>query len=241
MKILPISVYSQRNAECAVASMASVSNFYRSDLDYEYMRDLVGRSFPNFSKEGLDTGEMCIVLNKVGFRRVSIVSTDVGIFDYKWRTFSKQKMKETLKLKIKKTKNKDDKEYAKLYYKFLDFNKNNKLILDYEFDKYIVKEIDKNRPLLLSFNWNILFREPKRDKNEVEDQFTGEYMYHAVVVCGYNKAGVFLADSHKSMRSRRNIKYIKKGIYHVEWKYIMLALGRAGDLILLDKINDKLV
>ncbi|MFW6130208.1 MAG: C39 family peptidase [Atribacterota bacterium] len=239
MKILPINVYEQFLAECSVAASSSIANFYNSNINYNDARKIALKISPSFSEEGLYSGDLGLLLNALGFNKVHIITTDVSIFDYSWRRYSKENMKKALRLKIKFLSDEDSqtKLMLKSYIKFLFNKRSNKIIIDYEFDKYIINEIDNERPVLLNFNWNVLFKQTKRS-DMGEDDIRGEYTDHSVVVCGYDANGVILVDSHKEKRSLKNIKYLKKGIYKVDWKHIMIAMGFCGDIILAGKFKN---
>lgn len=241
MKILPVKVYEQFIAECSVAASSSIANFYNSNIDYKDVREIASSVSPTFSEEGLYSGDLGVLLNTLGFNKVHIVTTDVSIFDYSWQKYSKKKMKKALKSKIgfmsKDKTNHDAVLMLESYINFLSNKRSNKIIIDYEFDKYIINEINSQRPVLLSFNWNVLFKYAKRN-DAGKDAIDGEYTDHSVVVCGYDTDGVILADSHKEKRSIKNVKYLEKGIYKVDWKYIMIAMGFCGDIIMVDKFKN---
>ena len=216
--------YVQDPSYCAVASVASVANYYNKDIDYEETKKITNRLFRRKKGkpfEGLETQKIGLLLNAVGFDKVTIISSNLDFLDYEWSTKNKKDLVATFLDKAQQRKC-DYKWYCRLMHRFLTNRSKNKLIIDYNFGKYIRKSIDNGMPLIATFNWTMFFR-CKRDKDD-------DYEEHAVVVNGYNKKEAMIIDSHVGSYKYRLKKY-SKGIYNISWENLMTVIG-VGDLIL---------
>jgi len=219
-----VNRFVQEPSHCAVASIASLANFYNKDIDYKKTKSIANRLFRRKKGqpfEGLETQKMGLLLNAVGFDKVIIVSSNLDFLDYEWSTKSK---KDLVELFFNKTKDKkcDYKWYCRLMHKFLTKRRKNGLIIDYNFGDYIRQSIDNGEPLIATFNWTMFFRY-KKDIDEDSEE-------HAVVVNGYNKKEAMIVDSHVGLYKYRLKKY-STGFYNVSWENLMTVMG-PGDLIL---------
>jgi len=221
---IKVKRYVQDPSYCAVASIASISNYYNKDIDYEKTKSIANRLFRRKKGkpfEGLETQKMGLLLNAVGFNKVTIISSNLDYLDYEWSTKNKKHLVETFLNKSKERKC-DYKWYCRSMHKFLTNRKKNQLIIDYNFGEYIRKSIDDGMPLIATFNWTMFFRYKKDEDGEFEE--------HAVVVNGYNKKEAMIIDSHVGFYKNRLKKY-SKGFYNIGWENLMTIIG-PGDLIL---------
>jgi hypothetical protein len=221
---IKVKRYVQDPSYCTVASIASVANFYNKDIDYKKTKSITHKLFRRKKEqpfEGLETQKMGLLLNAVGFNKVTIISSNLDFLDYDWSTKSKKHLVETFLNKSKERKC-DYKWYCRSMHKFLTNRNKNKLIIDYDFGKHIRKSIDNGMPLIATFNWSMFFRY-KKDKDD-------DYDEHAVGVNGYNKKEAMITDSHAGFYKYRLKKY-SKGAYNIGWENLMTIIG-PGDLIL---------
>lgn len=231
MPKLRVKRYVQDPACCAVASSASVANFYNKKIDYPLTKIIAEDMIGDEVLDGLYTGEIGLLLNWLGFSKVDIISSDINFLDFTLNKLSKKKKLEELKKELRV--NKECKENIKSVISFLDSPEyKNKIVVDSHFEKYIKKNIDENKPFVLTFNWTLFFGMPKlNDKGEV-DAHKGNFEEHAVVVNGYDDKGIFIVDSLKSSYTR-NLKKYSRGKYHVNWADMMASMP-FGDLIIPD-------
>lgn len=227
MRKLKITRYKQKPGHCAIAACATVGNFYNPDIDYEQSQKIVKKKVVKDIDEGLDSGEIGSLLNHLGFRKVTIVTTNLNIFDYSWSKYKKNHLISTMKEMGKSYKG-EYREVLKSLRKWLEFNQfDNNIIIDYDFSKYIRQALDDKKPLVLSFNWTMYFKYAKY-KGIIENAIKGEAEEHAVVAYGYNKKGVYICDSHHQCYKYRLKKY-RDGLYTIPWEHLMTIMG-LGDL-----------
>ena len=135
---LKVNRYLQDPAHCAVASCATIGNYYDEDIDYEWTKELATDLVKDTS-EGMDTGEMGLLLNKMGFKKVIIISCNLHVLDYKWANVSRNKLIENLK----KLRGLSGFEYRDECNAFIQFLKNNEcdnsLVINFNFSKFIRK------------------------------------------------------------------------------------------------------
>jgi len=216
--------YIQDPAHCAVASVASLANFFNDEIDYEKTKKITNKIFrikKDKPFEGLETAQIGLLLNSIGFNKVTIISSDMDYLDYQWSTKSKKFLVE-LFLDKSKRRSCEYRKYYKIMHKFLTNSRKNNIIIDYDFGRYIRESIDEGVPLIATFNWTMFFRY-KKDKNDEAEE-------HAVVINGYNKKEVMIVDSHVKVYKNRLKKY-RKGFYNISWENLMTVIGM-GDLIL---------
>jgi len=238
MRRLKMMHYYQDPAHCAVASCACVANYYDSKIDYEYTKKI---AYSKISKkvidEGLDSGEICLLLNKLGFNKVILVSSVFDVFDYEWEDYGKKKMLYNLEESMKKKKNKEERNETKSIYKWYKQKEyRNKIIIDYNFGKYIRKYLNKRKPVIITFNWTMLFKFPKEDEKGNTDIANGIPQEHAVVANGYDEKGVWIVDSHHKYYKYKRKKY-RRGFYKISWENLMTTIGE-GDVIFPDNYNN---
>ena len=238
MRRIKVTHFLQDPAYCAVASSAVVANFYNSEINYNDTKTLAHKKI---SKEvgwiGLDSGEICVLLNLLGFRKVTLVSSSLGIFDYSWEKYSKNKLLGTLYESIKKKKEKIDRDLSKNILKWYSQEEYNNIIkIDYDFKKYIKKYLNKKKPVIVSFNWTMYFRFIK-DGEYSGDAINGEDQEHAVVLNGYDDKGVWIVDSHHKSYKYKRKKY-RRGFYKMKWEHLLTCMGQGDVIFPEDYINE---
>ena len=231
MKRLKVTHYLQDPAHCAVASCAVATNYYNPDVGYQDTKKVASKLSSKIADEGLDSAQMGILLNRMGFQKVTIISSLLNCFDYEWAKYSKKKLLETFEEAFKEKEDKDEIATLRNFHKWLR-NKSfdNKLIIDYRFRKYIQKHLNRRKPVILSFNWTMFFKFPKDGVHGGADVFNGTDTDHAVVANGYDKKGVWVCDSHHSAYKYR-LKRFRKGFYKIPWDSLLSCMGQ-GDVIL---------
>jgi hypothetical protein len=229
MKQLDMTPFEQDYGCCAVAASAIVANYYDSEIDYKKAKSLtLKRVCRKVADKGLETSQIGTLLNLLGFQKVTIISSDLDLLDYTWKNLNRKRMIDILEKSVVESKKRDKKYSAKLMIKWLgNLRYNNKLIIDYNFGKYIRKHLDKNKPVIIVYNWTIYHKAPKEGKNG-PDVFNGKEECHAVVISGYDDKGVYIIDSNYRPSKR------KKNSYKMSWENLMTCMG-TGDVILADK------
>jgi len=234
MKRLKVKRFLQDPSHCAVAACAELVNYYNPTIDYEYTKKLAYKKISKkIGDEGLETSEMALLLNYLGFKKVTIVSSSMNVFDYSWSKYGRKKITETLKDAILKKKDKDEKIQTKNIYKWISKTEyKNCIKIDYDFDKYIKKQLRKGNPIILTFNWTLFFKFIKDGENG-GDAINGETEEHAVVANGYDNKGIWIVDSHHEYYKYTRKKY-RKGFYKLPWSHLYTCMGE-GDLILAEE------
>lgn len=231
MKRIKVTHFLQDPSCCAVAAAAVLANFYNPDMDYEDVKKIAYRKVSKkIVDEGIDSFQICILLNYLGFQSVTLVTSDFSCIDYTWSQYGKRKMKKVLKESISSKKDKEEKELAKNLYKWYILKGfNNNIKIDYNFGKYIRKQLNRKKPVMLSFNWTMFFKFAK-ESDIGADPFNGDYEEHVVVVNGYDKNGVWVVDSHHQSYTYKRKKY-RNGFYKISWENLMTIMGQ-GDVII---------
>ena len=234
MKRLKVTRYLQDPSHCAVGVCAAVANFYNRDIDYKYVKKIAYKKVnENISEEGLETSEICMLLNYLGFQKITLVTSDFTIVDYMWSEFSKKKMKETLKNSVANKEDKEDKNLTKNLYKWYNLKHyDNILKIDYNFGKYIRKHLNKRKPVVITFNWTMFQKYSKENEYGNNDPINGDFTEHAVVANGYDDNGVWVVDSHHQFYKYKRKKY-RRGFYKISWENLMTIIGQ-GDVVLPD-------
>jgi len=223
MRKLKITRYKQKPSHCAIAACATVANYYNSNINYEKTQEIAKAKVAENIDYGLDSGEIAILLNHLGFNKVSVISTNLHIFDYSWAGLSKNNLLSKIQ-EMKKSYKGIYIDVLKSLYNWLKSDKfDNNLIIDYDFGKYIRQSLDKKQPLVLSFNWTMYFKYSKY-KNKKLNPIKGDFDEHAVVAYGYNKKGVYICDSHHECYKYRLKKY-RNGLYNIPWEHLMSIMG----------------
>lgn len=223
---LSVNRFLQLPGECAVAAAATVANFYNTAIDYEYTRSLC-----NPDGEGMYTPDIALLMNQLGFQKVTVVSSDLNLLDYDWRKLKKTDLIQQMKKVARYHYDIDQKESAGMYVKFLkDETKDNRLIIDHHFGRYIRESLSRDCPVMISFNWQMFFEFTKWNDNGKNDPIHGNTEEHEVVVCGCDDEGVDICDSHYEMYYGKLAKF-KSGRYRMDWETLHTVMG-VGDLII---------
>jgi hypothetical protein len=230
MKKLEVKRFIQDPAHCAVAAVAAIANFHNSDYDYAKVKKIAKLLFKDLD-DGLNTGEIGILLNSLGLKKVKIVSSDIRYLDYKWAKYSKKKLIKTLKRYAEDCSN-DYYLCADDLANFLENETDNQLILDYDYKRFIISAIDQNNPPLLSFNWTMLFKFSKYEPG-TKDFADGEVEEHAVAINGYDKEHAHIVDSHVEYYTYSRKKY-RKGYYKILWHHLLTAM-HWGDVVIAEE------
>lgn len=231
MRKLPVTHFVQEPSHCAVASSACVANYYDKSNNYETVKAVTKENVVKDTSCGLDTGEMALLLNFLGFRKVTVVSANLEYLDWGWAKQTKKGMIECLHEKrphlcaLYKS-------HVDCFCKFLQNEGfDNRLVVDYDFGSYIRDFIDAGKPVEITFNWTLFFKFSKYDGDN-PDPILGKCEEHAAVVCGYDSKNVRICDSHHQYYKYRLKKY-RQGFYNIKWEHLMMAMSH-GELILPD-------
>ena len=238
MRRLKMTHYLQDPAHCSVAVAACVANYYNSEINYEIVKKIAySKVYKKIAEEGLNSGEICLLLNKIGFHKVSLISSYFSVFDYSWEKYRKRKLLKEMEEAIKKKKDESEKLDLKSIYKwYKQKGYNNKIIIDYNFGKYIRKYLNKRKPVIISFNWSMFFKFPKEDERENIDIINGKSSEHVVVVNGCDEKGVWIVDSHHKYYKYKRKKY-RRGFYKISWENLMTIIGE-GDVIVPEEYQE---
>ena len=220
LKLLKVRRFKQKPGQCAIAASASIANFYDSKIDYDTAQ-YVATSITNGPIDfGLYSGEIGLLLNDLGFRKVSIISAEIDWLDFSWHDISNATMIQNLKKVNRRFKPPFNLE-IKSVIRFLSRKKNkNKLIVDFKHVDYIRKAIDDGLPVILSYAWTKVFKFAKCNQSGDTDPFRGDPDEHAVVVCGYDDEGAYILDSHNELYKGPLKKY-SSGRYKMLWTDLM--------------------
>lgn len=226
---LHLDRFRQGAGECAVAAAASVANFFDKEIDYKLVRKIA-----NTDGDGLYTPQIGMLLNQVGFDKVTIISADLKQLDFDWQDLPKDELVQQLKRSARWHPDEGYREPAAAYVQFLtDEECHNELIIGHHFGRYIRKYLSKGIPVMASFNWHLFFNYPKWDDHGEPDALKGDYEEHEVVICGFDEHGVDILDSHYEMYYGKLAKY-KNGRYRMDWETLHTVMG-FGDLIIPQK------
>lgn len=222
--------YLQDPGACAFGAVASVGNHFDRKINYDTVCKI---ECPD--GDGLYTPQIGLLLNKVGFTAVTIVTADLDQVDFKWESLSKKKLIEQLKTSRRSHPIKNCRDVARHYVNFLESENGNNVIIDRQFGHHIRNGIDNGLPVLVSFNWNLFFRFPKWNSDGKPDPIRGDFEQHEVVIYGYDDSGVNIIDSHHEMYKGKLKKY-RNGRYKMDWETLMTTMG-AGDLIIPNEFS----
>jgi len=235
MPKLNVQRFVQSPSCCGVAAAASLANYYNPDVNFIKTR-MLAKEHLHKLKDGLYTGQVGYLLNLLGFKKVTVVSTDIGFLDYSWAGLGKRNLISTMEDASHELPDADSRKMCRDMLKFLQRKKvKNKLIIDYAFPKYIRKYLTQGIPLMFSFNWTMFFKYPKYRKL-TPNPMKGDYEWHYVVCSGYTKTGVYLVDSQYQWYKYR-LKQYRKGIYHAKWDRLLTCMGLNADLIIPEEYN----
>ena len=235
MNILPLNLFEQEHSDCGIASASSIVNYYNPKISYDRVKKLAFKFDPRIQNEGTCSGQLGIVFNALKFKKVTIYSSNHEVVDFSWKKLKKEKIRSSLKDISVYGKNKEFREDAFWYYKFLlKRSFDNKLIVTSDFANIIRENIDNYKPVLIDYNWSQIFNHPKLNNRSEPDYIKGDVGYHAVVVVGYNKEKVCILDSHNDMQKSNKVEPINKGCYYIKWDHLMVAMGNS-DIIVPEK------
>ncbi len=228
--LLSVKRFKQHPMECAVAAASSLANFFDSGVEYDSVRDMLKASQ---RKKGLYTSQQGRLLNQLGFENVTIVTADLNLVDFTWANYTKKSLVRRMK-KLRayyRRTNDETWEYVSDMIEWLEDEEfDNKLIIDYEFKKYIKRQLDRGVPVGAAVNWTSLFKFSKGNRRQ-KDDIKGQQEDHAIVLRGYDKDGVFVVDSHHKYYTGKRAKY-RRGYYKLAWDKFLVNIP-AGDLILV--------
>lgn len=218
--------YLQDPGGCAFGAVAAVGNFFNKKIDYGFV---CGLEEPD--GEGLYTPDIGLLLSRVGFTQVTIITADLDQVDFKWVNLSKKKLVEQIKQSRRFHLDSTIREQSRSYVKFLEYEGNdNQLVIDMHFGDHIRRALDGGSPVLASFNWHLYFNMPKWNEYGEDDPIKGDFEQHEVVINGYDAKGVYILDSHHEMYKGKLKKY-RSGRYRMDWETLMTTMG-CGDLII---------
>lgn len=237
MRINGLKRFVQEPSQCAVAACACIGHFYNKAIDYDNTKTLaISLNSGIVRKRGLDSAEIGLLLNTLGFKKVTIISSDLEYLDYSWTKLSKVGLIEELLIISRKTSHSCS-ETAKLMVEFLKYQGfQNELIIDHNYGDFIRGTLSNRCPVLLAFDWSLKFKMPKR-RGQIVDPISGEREYHVVVGYGYNENGVFVIDSHEKSYKYK-LKKFRKGKYMIPWEEMMITMA-SGDLIIPEQYHVK--
>ena len=237
MRPLHVLRYKQDPSHCSIASCASIANYYNKDITYKVAKEVCKANVLEDIPSGLYSSQIGLLLNHLGFRKVTIVSCDLSHYDFAWVNLSKHKKIEAISHMIRSRSVdeviRDCLKSVREYLKAED-NSDNNLIIDYKFGDYIRQYLDVKKPLVLSFNWTMYFRQPKCDSKK-PNYITGNEEYHAVACRGYNNDGVHIVDSHHQFYKRK-LKKFRDGYYLIPWEELLTVMG-TGDVIIPEEYD----
>lgn len=229
-------IQGQGLGHCAVASSASIANYYNKKINYELAQEITRKHVTDELDDGLYTGHIGILLNLLGFKKVTIISSDTNAYDFSWNSFSKKALiQELANLKRKRSFHQDERDNYAAMYHFLKESRKNKLILDSSFGDHIRSSLYQQKPVIISYNWTLLFQSPKYNAKDVNDYINGDIDYHAVVARGYDERKVMIVDSQYYSYTYK-LKKFKKGYYNIGWEEILMALA-GSDIVLPDEYD----
>lgn len=229
MKKLKVNRFLQKPAHCAVAASATLSNFYNKYVDYEVAQNVAKTNVVDDLSNGLSSSEICKLLNCLGFKKVTLVSSNLNVLDYEWANLKKEELIEKLDFFSKTSESDYVDEASSLVNLLQQKDHDNNIIIDYDFSKYIKDTLDKKIPLMITFNWTMFFKFAKCDEKG-KNPIHGDWEEHAVVAHGYNNRSVFICDSHYQYYKYK-LKQFKKGFYKIKWEHLMSIIG-FGDVII---------
>lgn len=229
MKILSLNIYKQKNEDCAVATVASVANYFNNNITYSQVCSLAEKTNKGCLANGMFSGDIGILLNNVGFNKIQICTSDIELYDFSWSLLEKKEL--CRKIKQASIKNKDYKQIYSNVYNFLKFKKENSLIVDLDFKKHIIESIDKDKPVLVTIDLTILHKDSKVNNGKI-DTIMGSTERHEVIAVGYDEQYICIVNPHKDKRRNSMLKYIDKGIFMMKWEHF-ISISSSCDLHLI--------
>lgn len=230
--LLNVKRYKQKESECAIAAASSVSSYYVDALNYNIIRKMVPMKVRSI---GMDTSEQASLFNKVGFKNVSIVTSDLDLIDYSWSKLSRKniikKLNQLKNYYRYKVNHECEYERVSLLLRWLgNYEYNNNIIIDYDFPKYIKRSLNFGRPVCAAINATSMFKIKKWPYNKDSD-IKGLPADHAIVIRGYDSKGVYIVDSDHGF-SFKWLKKFENGYYKISWDKLLSNM-HGGDLVLV--------
>lgn len=238
-KSLNITRFIQDKGHCAIAACAATANYYDSSITYEQTKEIAYSKVCQYSPRdpknwpGMEDGDIGILLNHLGFKSVTLICSDLNIVDYSWQ----KKSKKSIIKELEKTLKRNSSTRVKALHRFMTSGYRNRIKVDFQYSDYIRKWINKKRPLVLSYNWNMLFKY-RKEKDGKPDPCRGDWDWHSVVVNGYNNKSVRVVDSGVEYYKYELAKY-RRGRYCIPWESLLVCLGMEGTMHL--PMNHELV
>ena len=115
MKRLKVTHYLQDPCCCSIAASATAANYYNPDISYEFTKELATKKISQKApEEGLESVQICKLLNNLGFYNVALVTSNLDLVDYEWQGFGRKKMIKILEESSKVKKDRHDKMLSEL-------------------------------------------------------------------------------------------------------------------------------
>ena len=214
--LLPVRRFEQKPGECALAAVACFANYFDPNVVYEDIRKMMPYKE---RKDGLHTAQIVGLLNRLGFTKTTVVSSDIESFDFSWNKLDKRSMIRRLKMVASNYQKDKDTDNANQCWhmanRLADDECDNNLLIDYDFHYHAKMYLRLGTPVITSIEWTKLFRYKKSGSGRRSD-VSGHVECHSFVLRGYNDRDVFVADSHIQYYVDDLIKY-RKGYYPVRW------------------------
>lgn len=215
-QVIKVHRFQQRNDECAIASVATIANYYDDSLTYSGIRRLVSS---RQRKEGMYSPEQGALLNKLGFSKITIVSYDLELFDYGWNRYTNRGKISRLEKAAKYLRVQGNIGYAKLAEAYItwlsDVNCDNQLVIDNDIATYLKRSIKQERPVGVLMNWTSMYKWTKGSVATGGD-IKNYASYHAMVARGFDSNNVYLVDPDSYRKPN--------GLYTMKWsKFLTTA------------------
>lgn len=227
--LLHVRRFHQIGAECGVASLASLVNFFDPTIDYKHVRSKVNPD-DNIIEEGIETFQQVKLLNDLGYKSITIVSHNENLIDFSWAGKPKYEIINGMKFLRKKHKKAgsagDVDRIEGMISRLEDEDCNNQIVIDSEFHKHIKQSIRAHKPVLSSIQFNSFHKISK-------DYTGGEAEYHSIVIRGFDSKGVFIVDSHNFDLRHWQFKKYQSGYYKVSWEKLLVNIPEDGDIIIV--------
>jgi hypothetical protein len=218
----------QEGSDCAVCASATVANYFNKNIDFQTAKEEALKIDKSYMKGGLTISQICYLLNNLGIKKVTLVSTDLVHLDFSWSKLSKKELIKNIKEVYKKG-NLDISYKAECLWllKFLRRRKfNNKLLINKNFTEHIKKSLDKGNPVIGVINWTLFFEATKTDLRLNPKPINGITESHAVVIYKYTSDGVYVLDSREYDNDTLKIQKIANyGDYFISWGNLGYALS----------------
>ena len=241
MRLLRLHRFKQEPSECAIAACATVANHYNPKIDYEFAKKVTIKQVCRNTSEGLYSGQIGSLLNCLGFQKVRIVTSDLNIVDYSWAKLSTAKKVEAIQAMLRsRSPSVDERDQLKHLLRFLtEEGCSNELVVDHLFKSHIEQALTEGKPVILSYNWNMLWGIPKQDAHDTNDFVRGTFAMHAVCCRGFDSKAVDIVDSHHEFYKRK-LKRLRNGYYTIPWDELLTVMG-SGDVIIPESYDEKAV